>query len=88
MQINNLDWLLIVILNFFAYFVFRFGGISKGDSKEIIEFIGGTLILISFVWMFISKGLLSGVVLIIIFWVIVTPITEILIERIKRKIWK
>ena len=86
MGISDLGYASIYILTGFSYLIFRFGMISRGNSKEYIEFFGGLLLLISFVLMFIFFGLKSTVVLIVVFIVIITPSGELLLNNISKKL--
>lgn len=86
MDIKNFSWWLIIILNITGYFIFRFGMISRGNKKHEIEFLGGILLTISFALMFIFWGIKNGLILIPIFWLITTPIVEIFISKIYKKI--
>ena len=87
MPLNNLVWWLIILLNLLGYFMFRFGIISRGHLRSPIEFLGGTLLTISFIVMFILFGFKSGLILIPIFWIITTPLTEISVGRIYKTLY-
>lgn len=87
MQINSFGWWLIILLNSLAYFIYRFGMISRGNLKVLIEFTGGILLLTSFILMFLFFGIKSGGALILIFWFVVTPIVEISIGKIEKKLY-
>ncbi len=68
--------------------MFRFGMISRGLRKHEIEFAGGVILLVSFVLMFVRFGLVSGLLLIATFWIIVTPIVESAIIKIRRRLYE
>lgn len=87
MYLKDIYWWLIVFFNTISYFTFRFGVISKGRSNVIVEFVGGTLILASFILMFIFYGLKAMLILIPIFWFFSTPIVEIIISKLKKKLY-
>lgn len=81
----------IIFLNTIGYFIFRFGMVSRGYLKDLltlIEFVGGTILLGSFILMFYYFGLKNGLLLIPIFWFITTPIVEVLIGKMQRKLSK
>ena len=88
MNINNFSWWLIIILGLISYFIFRYGMTSRGNLKEIISFLGGILLLLSFILMFLLFGIKSGVIYILIFWVVITPINEIILQKVRNKIDK
>jgi len=48
--------------------------------SEAIEFIGGVIIVISFIAMFWIFGIIGGLILIAIFWFIITPIARLLVK--------
>lgn len=87
MKIDNLLWWLLIFLNFASYFTYSFGNISRGNSKLLIEFVGGALFFFSFVAMFIFFGLWSGVILIAITFVLVAPIVGLLMARMEKKLY-
>jgi len=87
MNVNNFGWWSIVFFNQISYVVFRFGMISWGSANKVVEFLGGTFVLISFVLMFLIYGIKSGLMLVPIFWFIVTPIGELLISFVKKKVY-
>ena len=87
MNVNNFGWRSIVFLNQVSYVIFRFGMISWGSANKVVGFLGGTFVLISFVLMFLIYGTKSGLMLVLIFWFIVTPIGELLTSFIKRRIY-
>lgn len=87
MNINNFYWWLLILLNFVSYFIYSFGNISRGNSKLLIEFVGGALFFFSFVAMFIFFGLWSGLILILLAFALVAPIVGLLIARIENKLY-
>ncbi len=82
---QNIIWWFILLIGFIGYFTFRFGIISRGSKKDLIEFIGGTILAISFVAMFFL-GWRIGLLYILIFWFVITPINEIIISKIKKRL--
>lgn len=86
MHFTNLHWWLIIILNFIGYFILLFG--LRANTKdslrhplvEIIKFLGGTIVFISFVLMFWFFGIVSLIILILAFWFVITPIVRILVK--------
>jgi len=84
---NNIVWWLIIFFSLLGYFIFRFGMISRGRSKYLIEFVGGIALLASFIAMLIINGVKPLLVMILIFWFAVTPIIEVLIEKLNKKLY-
>ncbi len=84
---NNFGYGLLYSLTGLGYLIFRFGMISRGNSKQYIEFFGGILLFTSFVLMFILFGLKSTVVLIVVFIVAITPLGELLLSDISKKLY-
>jgi cellobiose-specific phosphotransferase system component IIC len=86
MNFYNLQWWLIIIINLIGYLIFLFGLKSikvdflRKHISEAIEFIGGVMVLISFIAMFWIFGIRSGLILIPIFWFVTTPISRLLIK--------
>ena len=60
--------------------------VSQGRFREIIQFSGGVILTISLILSFLLLGWKLGLLNILIFWVIVTPITELIINKIQKKI--
>lgn len=87
MQLNNSIWYLITFLSLISYFIFRFGMISKGAKKGLIEFVGGVGILTSFFLMLGLFGFISMLILIPIFFLINTLIVEAIIQFINKKLY-
>lgn len=81
---EDLWW--ILLLNILGYLVARYGMISRGNSKVIIEFFGWTLLLFSFIFALFVLGASLFLVLIPIFLFIITPIVEFLIFLLKKRI--
>lgn len=79
MFIENIYWWLIISINLLGYFIFRFGIISRGAKKDYVEFLGGVLLATSFVSMFFVFGIKATGILVLIFWLMITPIIEITI---------
>ena len=80
--------IIIWISIFLGYFILRFGMISRGRSREIIQFAGGVILTICFILSFLLLGFKMGLFNIVIFWAIITPITEVVINRIQKQIEK
>lgn len=69
-----------IVLCFVGYFIFRFGILSRGNKNTQTEFVGGLTLLASF---FVSGYFVSWVsilVLVLVFWVVVTPIVEFIVR--------
>ncbi len=86
MNLSSLQWWLIVIINLIGYLIFLSGLKSslvdylRRPISEAIEFIGGVIIVISFIAMFWIFGIIGGLILIAIFWFIITPIARLLVK--------
>jgi cellobiose-specific phosphotransferase system component IIC len=86
MNFSNLQWWLIIIINLIGHLIFLFGLKSikvdylRWPFSEIIEFMGGVMVAISFVIMFWVFGIIDVLILMAIFWFIITPITRLLIK--------
>jgi len=87
MYINDLGWWLIALLNFLGYFIYSFGSISNGAAREMIKFIGAILFVLSFILMFAFFGLGSGIGLIVLAFIIVAPITGLLMATIEKRLY-
>lgn len=73
---------------FIGYFLLRFGMVSRGRLRDLLQFIGGVILTISFILAFIALGIKMGIITILIFWVIITPVAELIIIPIKKNINK
>jgi len=78
--------IIIWVSIFLGYFILRFGMVSRGRSREIIQFSGGVILTISFILSFLLLGWKMGLFNILIFWIVITPITELIINKIQKKI--
>lgn len=83
---NTTFWVLIFIC-LVGYFIFRFGMVSKGQRKTEIEFIGGVTIFISFLLILLLIDWRTLLVQVGIFWVVITPIVEIAISSIQKRLY-
>lgn len=81
MHINNVGWWLIILLNFTGYSVFRFGSSRNGRLSPMVEFVGGTMLLFSFILMGLMFGIKEVVVLIVIFMLPITLLNEFLFYK-------
>ena len=81
MNIDNPIWWSIIILNFFGYLTFRLGSSKKGSLSPIIEFIGGSVLLLSFILMFFKFGIIEVIILVVIFLFPITLFNEVLIFK-------
>jgi len=79
-------WVLLCISIFIGYFILRFGMVNRGRSRSYIQFTGGLLLLVSLVTSFFLIGWVKGLINIAIFWIVITPIVEIIIQRIDKRI--
>lgn len=82
---NTIFWILIFVC-LFGYFLLRFGMISRGARKIEIEFIGGTAIFVSFLLVFILVGWKALLVEVGVFWIVITPIVEIIISNLQKRL--
>lgn len=87
MNINDFYWWLILLWNFASFCLYGFGRVSKGNSKTIIEFIAGVSVLLSFVAMFIIKGVSSGIILILVSLLVVAPLTGFLMAWVQKRLY-
>lgn len=77
----------IVLFNFLGFFLFRFGMISRGARRVQVEFFGGLVTLLSFPAMFIFDGLRPFLILIPVFFFVVTPSVELIIRHLYHKLF-
>lgn len=83
---ENPSFWLVALLNASGYLIFRLGMIHlRAVSGTLIEFVGGVLILASFILMFLTNGVWAGLILIPIFWFVVTPVVEIILESVAKR---
>ena len=80
-NLGEIWWWMIVLLNFFGYFLLRYGMTGDARLKAIIELMGSGLIVASFIAMVMLFGFLSLISLIVIFWIIITPTVEIAVRK-------
>lgn len=83
---NTTFWVFIFIC-LVGYFIFRFGMVGRGQRKTEIEFIGGVTIFISFILTLLLVGWKALIVQLGIFWVVITPIVEITISSIQKRLY-
>ena len=74
--------ILIVVGIFVGYFVLRFGMVSEGYLRELIKTVGGLLLASVLITAFVIFGWKGGGIALLLFWFVVTPIIEFLIQRI------
>ena len=86
-HINNFGWWLIIFLNFVGYFILRFAIISNGTLKEVDKAIGTILTTISFILMLIFFGFVSSILLMLILWIVITPIVMVLIKQLEKRLY-
>lgn len=84
---NTIEWWFVIVANVLGYFILRFGVISRGAKREIIQFFGGTVLVVSFILMFVFFGIKAGLVLIPIFGLVITPTVELIIGRVNKKLF-
>lgn len=71
---------------FLGYFVLRFGMVSRGHARKYIQFVGGLLLFISLAASFFIVGWVRGLINVTIFWIVVTPVVELAIRYIYKRI--
>lgn len=84
---DNFFWWLIVSVNFIGYFLGRFGMMSRGRLRSIIEFVGWIITIISFIWMWLQFSFGQFLILIPIFIFLTRTLVEGVIEIIYRKLF-
>ena len=70
---------------FVGYFVLRFGMVSEGYLRELIQAVGGLLLTSVLLTAFIIFGWKGGGIAVLLFWSVVTPIVELLIRWIANR---
>ncbi len=77
---------LSVGLCFVGYFVFRFGMLdNSSETKTEVEFVGGALLTGSFILAAFFVGWEAFLILVLLFWFVVTPVTEISLKSLSGK---
>jgi hypothetical protein len=61
--------------------------VSRGTSNSIIEFVGGIIILSSFILMAYFAGWKAFFALLLMFWVVITPLVEMLISTLGKRLY-
>lgn len=88
MQMSSFGWWIILFFTTISFLLYGFGRISKGNSKIILEFTGGTLILLSITTMFILYGVISGIILLLLSMLIVAPFTGFIMAWLEKKLYQ
>lgn len=83
---NTYFWIAFLMC-LIGYFLFRFGMVSRGKKKDVIEFTGGTILLLSFAVMFFGVSWKAFFGHILIFWFVVTPIVETIISTLQKRLY-
>ncbi|MBI4090589.1 MAG: hypothetical protein HY422_01045 [Candidatus Komeilibacteria bacterium] len=83
----SVTWWSIIAFIFIGFFILRFGMISYGASRQKIQTLGGLVLTAAFILMFALHGWRAGFASIILFWVPITPLVEVLIEKIKKSLY-
>ena len=81
-----MKWFGLCIGLLFGYIILRFGMVSRGRLRQYIQFIGGLLLTSFFVVSFFIVGWVKGLINVAIFWFVITPIVEIIIRQIDKRI--
>lgn len=77
-KLQNINWWLIVLGNLIGYFLYRFGSSKNGILSPLVEFIGGSILVVTFMVMWFQFGFIAVIGLIIIFMFPITIICEIM----------
>lgn len=84
----NIAWWSFVLLNFIGYFIFRWSYITEGAiGKETPRALGTFLLIISLILMFIFQGWKQAVLLLLVSWIIFTPLIMFLMNRVEKKLY-
>jgi multisubunit Na+/H+ antiporter MnhG subunit len=81
-----MNWAIVIALMVIGYFLLRFGMVSRGRIRSLIQFIGGSTCTIAVVASFILLGWKGALIFIGIFFFVITPIVEVFISKIDAKI--
>lgn len=74
-----LTFLYITFLCFIGFFTYRLGMTGISNSKNtIIESIGGLIIFVSFVLVVLLVGWKALLVLLVVFWLVISPLVELM----------
>jgi hypothetical protein len=71
---------------FVGYFLLRFGMVSRGSLRLMIQSVGGLILTATLISSFVVLGWKGGVISLLLFWFAVTPLTEIPVRWIRAKI--
>ena len=69
-----------------GYFLLRFGMVSRGSLRQIIQLLGGLILSAVLITSFVVLGWKGGLISLLLFWFAVTPLTEIPIRWIEARI--
>lgn len=86
-HVNSIGWWLIILLNFIGFFILNFGTISNGARKEITKAVGAFITTASFILMLIFFGWINTIILLLILWIIVTPMVMALLKLMEKKLY-
>ena len=84
---NPIFWMLVGVC-LIGYFMFRYGMVIAKSYNNELEFIGGITILTSFVLVLILVNWKAIFALLGLFWIVVTPIVEITISSLQKRLYK
>lgn len=85
MHFDNPTWWLIVFWNILSYCIYGLGQLKSGSLKEILQFVGGILLIASFVSMFILFGISSGIIFLVASFVIAAPVLGFIVAATANK---
>jgi hypothetical protein len=77
---------IVCIAWFLGYFTLRFGMVSRGSLRQVMQFLGGALCTATLIFSFVVIGWVKGLLGLLVFWLMVTPIIETIIRRIEQVI--
>ena len=73
--------LLFCVALLIGYFLLRFGMVSRGILCQIMQLVGGLILTGTLITSFVILGWKGGLITLVLFWFVVTPLIEILIRR-------
>lgn len=80
----TLDFLLISIFCLVGYFIFRYGMVTRSLYAPVIEFVGGSITFFAFVAITYFLGWKPLLGLVLVFWIIITPLVESLLKYLQK----
>lgn len=87
MNINNVWWWILVLVNASGFFVYKFALISRGLKKEIVKSVGLICVGISYLTILLIFGWGSFLLVLVLVPLITTPIMILLMGSIEDKLY-